>query len=111
MTVVTDDVIQEMVDVIVEAADPEQIILFGSHVRDEARFDSDVDLLIVEHEPFNNTRSRRQEISRIRRALRRFLIPFDLLVFSREEVEQWQDSINHVIAHALREGKILYARS
>jgi hypothetical protein len=36
--------------------------------------------------------------------------PKDVLVYSREEFEKWQDSINHVVAIAVREGRLLYER-
>lgn len=35
----------------------------------------------------------------------------DVLVYSREDVEYWRDSLNYVLARALREGRVLYARS
>ncbi len=72
--------------------------------------DSDIDLLVVEKEPFGPAHSRRQEINRIRRALSRFRIPKDILVYSASEYTQWQHSVNHVIAHCVREGKVLYGR-
>ena len=31
-----------------------------------------------------------------------------ILVFSAGEIAQWKDSSHHVIARALREGKVLY---
>ena len=34
----------------------------------------------------------------------------DILVYSRPEVEYWRDSLNHVVARALREGRVLYER-
>lgn len=34
----------------------------------------------------------------------------DLLVYSREEIERWRGSLNHVAARALREGRVLYTR-
>jgi predicted nucleotidyltransferase len=52
------ETVQEIVQRIVSAAHPEQIILFGSRARDEARDDSDVDLLVIESEPFSAQRSR-----------------------------------------------------
>ena len=39
---VTDAVIAEMVETLVKEADPEQVILFGSRGRGDARADSDV---------------------------------------------------------------------
>jgi hypothetical protein len=39
-----------------------------------------------------------------------YAIPLDFLVYSPEEVARWENAPNHVIAHALKEGKILYER-
>ena len=72
--------------------------------------ESDLDLLIVEDAPFGATRSRGEEAARLWHLLRRFLIPKDILVFSRNEIERWRHSANHVIAKAIREGRVLYAR-
>lgn len=104
-------VLQEMVNVIIAEVDPEQIILFGSRARGEARPDSDVDLLIIEREPFGKKRSRRKEAVRLWRALAHFRIPKDILVYSHEEVEKWKGSINHAVARALREGRVLFGRA
>ena len=43
--------------------------------------------------------------------LSEFHITNEVLVYSTEEVEYWQDSVNHVIASALNEGRVVYARS
>jgi uncharacterized protein len=102
--------LEELVQAIVAAADPEQIILFGSRARGEARSGSDVDLLIVESDPFDANRSRRKEMARLWRALSHFPFPKDILLYSRDEVEYWRHSLNNVVARALREGKVLYER-
>ena len=99
-----------MVSAIVEAVDPEQVYLFGSRATGEATDESDVDLLIVEREPFGPERSRRRELSHIRQALSSFRVPKDLLLYSADEVEYWKDSPNHVIGECLEEGRLLYAR-
>ena len=44
---VTDDLLSDMVQAIVAEVDPEQVILFGSRARGDARKDSDVDLVVV----------------------------------------------------------------
>lgn len=111
MTVVTDEVLAEIVRVIVREVDPEQIYLFGSQARGEARADSDVDLLIVERKPFGPQHSRFQEINRIYRVLSSFRIPKDILLYSDDEFAKWRNSINHVIGRCYREGKLLYERS
>jgi uncharacterized protein len=107
---VTEAVLSDMVQAIVREVDPERIYLFGSRARGEARADSDIDLLIIESKPFSPDHSRWQEIKRVRRALSSFRIPKDILVYTVDEVAKWQYSINHIIARALREGKLLYER-
>ena len=110
MIEVTDQVLDEMVKAIVREVDPEQVWLFGSRARGEAGPDSDVDLLIVEREPFGPGRSRLDEITRIRHALSSFRVPKDILLFSAEEAAYWSDSLNHIVARCHREGRVLYVR-
>ena len=62
--------LHQMVETIVREVAPEAIILFGSRARGDARPDSDVDLLVVETEPFSPQRSRRKEAARLYMALR-----------------------------------------
>lgn len=107
---ITNELLQQMVKVIVDEADPEQVILFGSHARGDASADSDVDLVIVESDSFDESRDRRAEIVRLSRALADFAVPKDILVYSSDEVRHWRNSINNVLARALREGKVLYER-
>jgi predicted nucleotidyltransferase len=102
--------LQEMVEVIVREVDPETIILFGSRARGDACPDSDVDLLVVESEPFSVQRSRRLETMKLYRALINWPISKDLLVYSRDEFDKWKTSLNHVVGRASREGRILHER-
>ena len=110
MAPVTDALLDQMVQAIVAEVDPEQVILFGSRARGDAREDSDVDLVVVEAEPFGQGRSRHQEAVRLYKVLAGSGVPKDILVYSRDDVEYWRDSLNHVLARALREGKVLYER-
>ena len=110
MTPVTDEVLDRMVRAIVDEVDPEQVILFGSRARGDQRVNSDIDLIVLEAEPFGPQRSRHKELVRLYRAVAGCRVPADVLVYSYEDVEYWRDSINHVLARALREGKVLYER-
>lgn len=107
----TPELLEQMTKAIVQAVAPEQIMLFGSRAKGSARPDSDIDFLIVEAEPFGINRSRRQEATKVWKALGPFGIPADVLMFSAEEVAKWQHSRNHVISRAILEGKVLYERS
>ncbi len=105
------EVLRQMVDIIVREADPEAIILFGSRARGEAGADSDVDLLIIEREPFGPGRSRIREAARLYHALRYMPASKDLLVYSRDEFQRWKEALNHVVANAVREGRLLYGNA
>ena len=104
----SDNVIDRMTQRIVHEVHPQRILLFGSWARGQANQNSDIDLLVVEREPFGKNRSRRQEAARIWRCLSEFRIPKDILVYSVNELAHWKDSGHHVIGMALREGKVLY---
>jgi predicted nucleotidyltransferase len=107
----SEQLIEAMVQAIVQEVGPRRIYLFGSRARGSQTADSDVDLLIVEDREFGPNRNRWSELKRIRKVLRPFRIPKDILVYSRDEFEKWADSGNHVVAHAAREGRLLYERS
>ena len=87
-----------------ETAHPQQIILFGSHARNDAREDSDVDILVIEKEVGNRV----AEMVRLTRALSPLRIPVDLLVVSRETFDYWADTPGNVYYHARSEGKVVY---
>ena len=111
MIAVTRQVLDDMAQAIVDAVEPEKVILFGSRVNGTPAPDSDVDLVVIEAESFGPGRGRRAELRRIRQALRPFKIPKDILVYSLEEMAYWEGSLNHVLAQALRQGETLYERS
>ena len=110
MPEVNDALLDRMIRAIVDEVDPEQVILFGSRARGDARPDSDIDLLIIESEPFGGGRSSHAERVRLNRALPATPVHNDVLIYSRDEIERWRGSLNHVAARALREGRVLYTR-
>ena len=97
-------ILDQIVAQIVDVAQPEKIILFGSYARGDANEDSDFDLLIIERE----VTARRKESVRIRRALRPLRVPVDILVYSRDEVKRYGNIMGTVLYPALREGKVIY---
>lgn len=86
------------------AAQPERILLFGSHARGEAREDSDLDLLVIE----SAVADRAAEMVRLRRVLRLSRIPVDILVYSSADVARWGDQPGSTLFWALREGRVVY---
>ncbi|MBF0342950.1 MAG: nucleotidyltransferase domain-containing protein [Nitrospirae bacterium] len=110
MTVVAQDVLSDIVKAIVDAVHPLKVVLFGSYVHDQGRAGSDIDLLVIEEEPFGAGRSRREQVGFIYRNLPLSLIPVDVVLCSKDEFDKWKDGINHVIARACREGRVVYER-
>jgi len=96
--------IQPALQALIEAAQPERIILFGSHARGDAREDSDLDFLVIEA----NVEDRAREMVRLRRALRPLRIPVDVLVYSAADVARWGDQPGSALYWALREGRVVY---
>ena len=108
---VSETVLVDITETIVHEVQPQQIILFGSYARGTAGPDSDIDLLIIVEQSFSASRSRRQMMARLWRLLAHIAAPKDLLLYSCDEVEHWRHTQNHIIARALREGKVLYERA
>lgn len=107
---VSRDILERLTQRLVACAGPRRVILFGSYARGTARAGSDVDVVVVEDAPFGAERSRRAELQRIRRALADVRVAKDIILCSSAEYEEWRQAPNHVIAHAEREGVVLYER-
>jgi len=101
---ITAEQIETAIRTLVAAAQAERIVLFGSYARDEAREDSDLDLLVIERE----VEDRAREMVRLRRLLRPLRIPVDLLVFSTADVARWGNQPGTALYWALREGKVVH---
>ena len=104
MDEVTSRAIDAMVQRLVERFAPDQIILFGSHARGDARGDSDFDLLIIA--PSDEPRWHRT--IPIYSLLAGLGVPKDVVWWTPEEVAEWRDVKSHFINTALREGSVLY---
>jgi len=103
----TEQAIEMMVQRLVARFDPEQIILFGSQVRGTAAPGSDVDLLVIM--PVSG--SKRAKQLEMRLALHDIAVPKDIILATPDEVARRRDIVGTIIRPALREGKVLYARS
>lgn len=111
MITITEDVIEQVAMRIVEEVSPLRIVLFGSWARGEMDRRSDLDLLVIEDEPFGPNRSRFEEVARIHEALYDLGVPLDILVYSSDEIEKWKSTTNHIVRTVMREGRVLYERT
>ena len=96
-------VIDGIVERVVEIAQPQKVILFGSAARGDTGPHSDVDLLVIKdgEDYWDLTR-------RIRSGLNRVGVPVDIIVASTATIERYKDSHALVYKPALREGKVMY---
>ena len=101
---VTPEKITEAVRRIVATAHPVRVILFGSRARGDAEQDSDVDIIVIEHEVSN----RHAEIVRLMEALRGLILPAEILVISERDFDYWSNIPGSVYRAAKLEGKELY---
>jgi predicted nucleotidyltransferase len=96
--------LQDIIRRIVDVAQPECIILFGSAARGEMGPHSDVDVLVVKRGNYNPS----QVVGDIYMSLYGIRQAVDVLVVTPEQLEQYRDRHCLVIAPALREGKEVY---
>lgn len=105
MAQVSQEVLNEIIRRIIEVAQPEKIILFGSAVRGEMGPNSDLDLLVIKAGVSHR--------GRLTEAIYMNLIgvgqAVDVIVVTPEDVERYRNIFGLVIEPALKEGRIIYA--
>lgn len=99
--------IEEVARKIGKQAKAEAVFLFGSHARDQAGKNSDVDLLVIaESDLPRHKRSRRLHLM-----FKPYPFPMDILVYTPKEVETEREFELSFISRVLREGKRLYGQT
>ena len=96
--------LQELVRRIVEVAQPDRIILFGSAARGEMGPDSDLDVLVVK----SGVEHRRRLAQDIYMNLSGVGVGVDLIVLTPEDLEAQRDDVGSIVGPALDEGRVIY---
>lgn len=91
---------------IVEAVDPERIILFGSRAKGTAHPGSDYDLLVIS----DMDAPPRQRNRNVRTLFPRRSFSLDAFVYTPAEFEQRKALVNHLCFYAHRDGRVIYER-
>jgi len=101
--------LESLIDIIREMADPERIILFGSRATDTAHPKSDYDFLVV----VPHVENERQISRRIYRALLEHHVdaPVDIVVVDSDTLERHRDTPGMIYRQALAEGEVTYDRT
>lgn len=101
---IAQETLDEIIRRVVQVAQPDRIILFGSAARGTMGPHSDIDLLVIKRGNFH----RRQLAAEIHGHLSDVDYPFDVIVATPEDVERYGRSHALVLKPALREGKVVY---
>jgi predicted nucleotidyltransferase len=100
-------VIDDVVRRVVETADPDRIVLFGSAARGEMHARSDLDLLLIKDGEYDYHRL----LSALYRTLAQVEPEVDLVLITSAQAERYRNSPCLVIHPALREGRGIYERA
>lgn len=95
--------IQAFAQRVAEEFQPQRIILFGSHARDEATRDSDVDLLVIMPHEGSGWRTAAKILGRLRPPF-----PTDLMVRSPVEIQARIQIGDQFITDIVNQGRVLY---
>lgn len=104
---ISEQIIKEVKDRLVEKFHPQRIILFGSQAKRTADQHSDVDLLVIC--PIQG--NRRQLMVAMDRALKGLRVARDIIILTPEEFERDRHIPGTVARPAWKEGKVLYETS
>jgi predicted nucleotidyltransferase len=99
-----DPVLTSITRTIVERFVPERVLLFGSRARDEARHDSDYDLMIVIDDPAGDRKAAIHEAIGREHSV-------DVVVVTPERFEWARDDVGTLSYVVEREGRVLYDRN
>ena len=97
--------LDEIVRRIVEVAEPDSIILFGSAARGEWSPDSDIDLLVVK----SDVEHRRMLAQKIHLQMYGIDAAIDVVVVTPEDIDYLRGKVGTIVTPALNEGREIYA--
>ncbi|MDO8722925.1 MAG: nucleotidyltransferase domain-containing protein [Syntrophales bacterium] len=102
-----DEVLERAVRIIVEVADPDRIILFGSRSRGNENRESDFDVCVIKRGVFH----KRKLAQQIYRSLHGIGAPVDIIVETPEKLEELKSNPYMIYKDIVEQGSVLYDKS
>jgi predicted nucleotidyltransferase len=106
MSSLDEGLVRDIVRRIVDVAQPEKVILFGSRARGHAHPGSDYDLLVIKQ----SDEPRYCRSAPLYVALADLPVEVEVMVYTPQEVEEWSQVPQAFITTAVREGTMIYER-
>jgi len=106
MSPLNEGLVRDIVRRIVDTAQPEKVILFGSQARGTSRPDSDFDVLVIKQS--DEPRYRRSAPLYV--ALADLPVEVEVMVYTPEEVQEWSEVPQAFVTTAVREGTTIHER-
>jgi predicted nucleotidyltransferase len=98
--------LKKAIEIIVQAAEPDKIILFGSHATGKANPESDYDLLVLK----KGVKKKRQLTHEIYRRFRNIGAPVDIILTDMDKYEQLKSDPYMIYSEAAKNGKLVYEK-
>ena len=99
--------LNKAIEAIKEIADPDKIILFGSHAKGKSNFDSDIDLLVLKR----GVKNRRELAQKIYMNFTDIGAPVDVIVEDPVEFEIKKKDPFLIYKEIAESGKVVYERN
>lgn len=96
--------VEQATQLLIEAAHPQKIVLFGLYARGDFVKDSDLDFLVI----LLSVQNRADEMVQLRRILRHLPMAIDIVVYSAADVEAQRHLRGTMLHHALREARLIH---
>jgi uncharacterized protein len=105
MRMVTEELLQDIVEKIAMEIHPEKIFLFGSRAWGNPGEASDIDLFVIVSQSDQPAYRRSRNAYR---CIRDIGVPVDVIVQTRDEVERSRNVATSLVKRVLEQGRILY---
>jgi len=99
--------LEKAIKVIIQIANPDKIILFGSHAKGDYQSESDYDLLILK----KGVKKQRALTQKIYLGFKDIGAPVDIIVTDLKRYEQLKEDSYLIYSEVAKNGKLVYEKS
>lgn len=102
-----DSPLEKAIKIIIQVANPDKIILFGSRAKGDYKDESDYDLLVIK----KNLKNQRKLVHKIYLGFKNIGAPVDILAIDMDNFEKLKDDPYLIYREAYQKGKVIYEKS